>query len=358
MVVREPAKGATQWLRCNRLTYTPNPAFAGVDSFAWKVNDGASDSNVAAVTIRVQPDVQGPTVARVDSAGPNNQIVVVFDERVAKEDAEKPTNYAVDNGVQVQAAALYKDGQSVALTTSELKEGVAYSLSIGGIRDCAAKPNMVKPNTQLAFKHVLVGNGLFAEYFDGKDFNGKKIGERIDPCINFNWRKKPPLPSMKPGQAYSVRWTGRLKADHTEEYLIDFFKAWEHNRNPVRIWIDGKLLHNESPGGALVESTAFGTVALQAGKVYDLKVELSILRPELSQYADIYILRWSGLSTPKQPIAQANLGAVRQPQSTPPAAGKRGDWGQVLTFDICSIARVQRSRRDARHLSRSRRLAK
>ena len=313
-LAREPANGAIQWQRYNKLTYTPNPAFAGADTFTWKVNDGKADSNVATVTIRVEPDVQGPAVAWIDSAGPNTSITVFFDEPVAKEDAEQPTNYAIDNGVQIKAAALSKDGKSVALTTSELKEGVPYSVSVRNIRDCAAKPNTVKPDTRLPLSYVLVGNGLFAEYFDGKDFSGKKLGERIDPRIDFNWRRKAPLPGMTVGQAYSVRWTGRLKADHTEEYFVDFFKGWEHNRNPVRIWIDGKLLHNESPSGGLVERTAFGTVSLEAGKVYDLKVELSIHRPELSQHADIYILRWSSLSTPKQPIQQANLGTVRKPE--------------------------------------------
>ena len=313
-VLKAPAHGTMRWQGYNRFTYTPQPAFTGIDAFTWKMNDGRADSNVATVTIRVEPDVQGPKVARIDSAGPNDRVIVVFDEPVVKADAENPSNYTIDHGVQVRVAALSSDGKRVTLTTSELTEDVRYVLSIRNIRDCSTTGNRIDREARFPFQYVLVGNGLFGEYFDGKDFSGRKLGERIDPRIDFNWRAKPPLPGMKVGQAYSVRWTGRLKADYTEEYLIDFYKGWEHNRNPVCIWIDGQPLHNESAGGAAVERSAFGRISLEAGRVYDLKVELSIRQPKYSKYADIYILRWSSLSTPRQPIPQANLGTPRKPR--------------------------------------------
>ncbi|MHB0988298.1 MAG: tandem-95 repeat protein [Bellilinea sp.] len=39
------------------LTYTPNGGYSGSDSFTFKVNDGAADSNVATVTITVAPQI-------------------------------------------------------------------------------------------------------------------------------------------------------------------------------------------------------------------------------------------------------------------------------------------------------------
>lgn len=95
-----------------------------------------------------------------------------------------------------------------------------------------------------------------------------------------------------------MRWTGRLKADYTEQYMLYFFKGWEHNRNPARVWVDGKLLSNQE----------YGPVSLEAGKTCDLKVELSI--PQPTPHADYYSLRWSSPSTPKETIPQANLGTV------------------------------------------------
>ena len=198
------------------------------------------------------------------------------------------------------------------LATSELREGVGYSLKVNNIRDRAAKPNLIKSRAAIGFDYVFVGNGLWGEYYAGRDFKGQKVGERIDPIIDFDWRKKMPFPALKQGEFYSVRWTGRLKADHTEEYLIDFPKGWEHNRNPVRIWVDGKLLTNDSCSRASLEAEAYGSVPLEAGKTYDLKVELNIVRPQLSRYADYYALRWSSLSTPRQTIPQSNLGTARK----------------------------------------------
>jgi len=318
LLAKAPANGTATWQSYNRFTYLPNAGFVGTDRFTWKVNDGASDSNVATATVTVRPDTEPPEVVLVDAAGPNNRVRVAFSESVSKDGAENLANYAVDNGVKILKAELAADGKSVALATSELTEGVAYSLTVANVRDCAAKPNVIKPGTRRTFNHVFVGNGLFGEYYKGKTLDGEKTGERIDPFVDFNWRRDAPFPTMKVGEAYSVRWTGRLKADHTEEYMIDFFKGWEHNRNPIRIWVDGKLLANESAGGATVEAGAFGRVNLEPGKVHDLKIELNIVRPELSKYADQYALRWSSLSTPKQVIPQSNLGTIREAKMLAP----------------------------------------
>ena len=299
-LVTKPAHGTIEWQGNNRFLYTADAGFVGTDSFTWKVNDGEDDSNVAKVTLSVGTDSKAPEVDWTDSAGPNDRMKVVFTKSVAEEDAEKVSNYAIDNGVAVQSATLAADGKSVTLATSALKEGTAYALTINNIRDRAAKPNVIKAGTQVPFAYTYVGNGLWAQYYEGKDFDGKPLGERIDPYIDVDWRNKLPLPNMKKDVPYSVRWTGRLKADHSEEYMLYFFRGWEHNRNPARVWIDGKLLANEG----------YGPVSLEAGKTYDLKVELSILRP--TPYADYYSLRWSSLSTPKQTIPRLNLGVVRE----------------------------------------------
>ena len=298
-LVKQPARGTLQWQSYNRFLYTPEGSFSGTDSFTWKVSDGQSDSNLATVTLLVKPDSQGPEVDRIDSAGPNDRIKIVFTESVAKENAEIASNYAIDSGVAVNSAKLGDDGKSVTLTTSELPEGKPCTLAINNIHDRAARPNAIQGDTRVRFTYVHVGSGLQAEYYEGKDFSGKLIGKRVDPYIEVDWRRELPFPNMEKEAPYSVRWTGRLKADHTEEYMLYFFKGWEHNRNPARVWLDGKLLANRE----------YGPVSLEAGRTYDLKVELTIVRP--TPYADYYSLRWSSLSTPKQTIPQSNLGVVR-----------------------------------------------
>lgn len=53
-IVDQPVNGALPGVAPN-LLYTPNMGFQGNDSFTFKVNDGTSDSNLATVTITVQP---------------------------------------------------------------------------------------------------------------------------------------------------------------------------------------------------------------------------------------------------------------------------------------------------------------
>jgi len=53
-VVTLPANGSLSGTAPN-LTYTPNPDFTGLDSFTFKANDGLKDSNIATVSITVNP---------------------------------------------------------------------------------------------------------------------------------------------------------------------------------------------------------------------------------------------------------------------------------------------------------------
>ena len=58
-VVTAPANGQLSGTGTN-LTYTPNAAFSGSDSFTYLANDGQADSNVATVSITVRPANQAP----------------------------------------------------------------------------------------------------------------------------------------------------------------------------------------------------------------------------------------------------------------------------------------------------------
>ena len=66
VVVGAPANGTLSGSGAN-LTYTPKPDFNGTDSFTFKANDGAADSQTVTITIRVAP-VNDVPVANSDSA--------------------------------------------------------------------------------------------------------------------------------------------------------------------------------------------------------------------------------------------------------------------------------------------------
>jgi VCBS repeat-containing protein len=65
-----PAHGVLIFNANGSFTYTPHPNYHGPDSFTYKVNDGALDSNVATVTITINA-VQDPPVAE---AGPDQTV--------------------------------------------------------------------------------------------------------------------------------------------------------------------------------------------------------------------------------------------------------------------------------------------
>ena len=61
-----PSHGTLDWSDTGAFTYTPEAGFHGEDSFTYKVNDGRADSNVATVTITVDPvlvTLSGPDAA-------------------------------------------------------------------------------------------------------------------------------------------------------------------------------------------------------------------------------------------------------------------------------------------------------
>lgn len=57
--VSGPANGSVTLNPDGTFTYTPNPGFDGSDSFTYRANDGAADSNVATVSITVNPAAAG-----------------------------------------------------------------------------------------------------------------------------------------------------------------------------------------------------------------------------------------------------------------------------------------------------------
>jgi len=65
-VVDGPINGALTGDGVN-LTYTPNPGYIGSDSFTFKANDGKEDSNIATVTITVNPGAPPEEVVLYES---------------------------------------------------------------------------------------------------------------------------------------------------------------------------------------------------------------------------------------------------------------------------------------------------
>jgi len=107
--------------------------------------------------------------------------------------------------------------------------------------------------------------GLKGEYFNNKDLSGEPALVRIDPTVNFDWAMDAPDLGIDP-DAFSVRWTGWLVPDETQDYLLSVTTD-----DGVRLYLDGKLLLDQWVWRSA--TTDHIPVKLEAGQAYDLRIE-------------------------------------------------------------------------------------
>jgi beta-glucosidase len=120
--------------------------------------------------------------------------------------------------------------------------------------------------------------GLRGEYFRGADFKGEPVLTRIDPRIAFRWDRGAPTDDLVArgelhddkaldGDAYSVRWTGKLIPPVSGNYEInvsanDGYRLFIDNKKVLDSWELTERLTGES-----------AKVELTAGKAIDIKLE-------------------------------------------------------------------------------------
>ena len=113
--------------------------------------------------------------------------------------------------------------------------------------------------------------GLKASYFASPEFNEKKkVFDRTDQEINFNFSEGPDAGQLQGTNGLSVIWRGSLIADETGEY--EFITK---SPNGVRLWVNDE---NEPWIDAWVSSGKEvehkGTLRLLGGRTYPLKLKL------------------------------------------------------------------------------------
>lgn len=126
------------------------------------------------------------------------------------------------------------------------------------------KPTPVPTDKPIPTK-VNLGTGLRGEYFDNIDLTNFKL-TRVDEKIDFFWGIYPPANEVRDDETYSVRWTGKIRPFHSEEYTFYIVRD-----NGVRLWIDNKLIIDKWDSETSYNDT--GKIVLEAGKFYDIKLE-------------------------------------------------------------------------------------
>ena len=151
---------------------------------------------------------------------------------------------------------------------------------------------LVAPVTESDAPPVGVYNGptegaFRAQYWANKDLSGTPAVERDEAKIDFDWRQGSPDPAL-PVDGFSARWTGRIgPMPRTMEYRFG-----TSTDDGVRLWVDGRKIVNQwRPLDSLATT---GTIRLEAGKTYNLRMEYF----ELDGGANAHLL-WGGSEAPR-----------------------------------------------------------
>jgi len=89
-------------------------------------------------------------------------LTVVFSEPVEQRSAETITNYHLDFDMEVMAAVLGSNAQTVHLVVSELAEDITYTLTVDNVADQAFTPNIIASMSSRMFTYTLA-----EEFTDG-----------------------------------------------------------------------------------------------------------------------------------------------------------------------------------------------
>ena len=138
------------------------------------------------------------------------------------------------------------------------------------------------------------GNGLLGTYHNGTSFSTTPVLQRIDDNINFDWAEFSPAAVVNPN-LFAVRWTGKIQPLYSGTYT--FYILADNGR---RVWVNNQLIIDKWNNDTGV--TYSGTISLEAGQKYDVKVEYY----ELSGNANIK-LEWESTEQVREIVPKSQL---------------------------------------------------
>ena len=158
------------------------------------------------------------------------------------------------------------------------------------------------------------GTGLTGKYFNNSSatyspnqttiFGGAVQMNRTDGTVDFTsgvngWGTATGPVGMSPAStagAFSVRWTGQILPQYSENYFIDF-----RSDDSAKVWVNGVLLIDRWTTQGATEYV--NTINLTAGVLYDIQIDYWNSATGSAE-AKLY---WWSASQPKQIIPQARL---------------------------------------------------
>lgn len=121
--------------------------------FVLVATNSAGSRSSLPIVLNVLPDTS-PLLISGASIADAQTILVRFSKNVQPGQsiysAENPNNYQISGGINVNAATLIGDLQTVVLTTSALTKFTSYIITINNVQDLSATPNAISANTQVS----------------------------------------------------------------------------------------------------------------------------------------------------------------------------------------------------------------
>jgi beta-glucosidase len=114
--------------------------------------------------------------------------------------------------------------------------------------------------------------GLTGAYYDYASFEGSPALTRVDPSVDFTWKKDLPLGGKV--REFAVRWTGYLVPPVTATYTlgVDGFTSYY-------LYLDGERIAEYEYSGIHTNFTKTKEIELEAGRFYRVRLDYVNLGP-------------------------------------------------------------------------------
>jgi len=206
------------------------------------------------------------------------------------------------------------------VATVQVLPGTGYTLGAASAATVVIYPSATPRGTGLVGQYFTNSS---ATYSSSANFNpANLVMTRVDPTVDFVWGTRT-NPIVNSGY-YTVRWTGQVEPQYSETYYFDAKTA-----AGVRLWVNDKLIIDAWV--PRVASDSIGTIALQAGVRYNIRMEYFNLGGSAVAH-----LSWYSPSQPKQVIPASLLypAAAAAPSAVTSPLTAVGFLGQPFSFTM------------------------
>jgi len=224
-------KGGVDILDATNRTYSIQFVSAADNGAQFTVTvTGAAGSPVTSnpATLTVNTDTTPPTIVSAaggsTSTSPLSGVSVVFSERMDATSAGTAGNYSISGGVTISGVIVLDDTR-VVLRTSAQTPSTTYTLTVNNLKDLAATPNTIAPNSTIQFNSVqFVQNTVQWQLWNG----GITIGTLTNNLEDGDFGRVPDRSfattlfesGRNLGDNYGARGYGWFKAPASGDYVF------------------------------------------------------------------------------------------------------------------------------------------